>query len=50
MNKEDTKKTCNRHDDCDDANAKYLIRHPEEKFVPYSFHCYDDECPDCFGN
>jgi|SRR5579859_3736937 len=40
---------CNRHNDCDAADAKWLAAHPEEKFVPFSFHCHDDECEDCFG-
>lgn len=46
----DKKKTsCNRHNDCDEADKKYLETHPSEKFVPCNIHCHDDECEDCFG-
>lgn len=40
-------RSCNRHTDCDDAEAR------EEKRtnapILAGFHCHDDECPDCFG-
>jgi len=42
-------KSCNRHVDCVAANLKWLHDHPAKQFVPMNFHCYDDECEDCFG-
>lgn len=41
---------CNRHSDCTVADKDYLLRHPEETRVPFSHHCHDDECEECFGN
>jgi hypothetical protein len=38
---------CNRHSDCDAADAAYRKR--EGRDPSYSFHCHDDECEDCFG-
>lgn len=38
---EPKRRTCNRHEDCDDADAKAL-----GQFVR---HCYDDTCEDCLG-
>ena len=43
------KRSCNRHDDCDEFNKGYLQRHPESSWVPLNQHCHDDECEDCFG-
>ncbi len=47
----DAKRTCNRHNDCDEANAKWLAAHPgsERWNIPANFHCHDDDCEDCFG-
>ena len=42
-------RSCNRHNDCNEANRKWLETHPLEKYVPINFHCHDDECEDCFG-
>lgn len=40
------KRACNRHDDCDAADA-------EAKALGYSpfdiIHCHDECCEDCFG-
>jgi hypothetical protein len=43
-------KSCNRHADCDKANAEYLQRNPDKQFVPLSFHCHSEDCEDCFGS
>ena len=40
-------RSCNRHSNCDEANAEYKAKHGDAP--PASFHCHDDECPDCFG-
>lgn len=42
------KRSCNRHQDCDEAERKRLEKYPGTT-TPLSFHCYDDECEDCFG-
>lgn len=41
--------SCNRHDNCIQAEKDWLNNHHMEKFVPCNFHCHDDECEDCFG-
>ena len=41
---------CNRHDDCNAADAKYREKNPGAKYIPLNFHCHDDECEECFGN
>jgi hypothetical protein len=41
-------KSCNRHDDCDQAAAKYRERHGRDPGV--NFHCWDECCEECFGN
>ena len=38
------KRTCNRHDDCDAANAAAKAK------GRYADHCHDDDCEDCFGS
>jgi hypothetical protein len=43
--KEPPKRTCNRHDDCDAADAK--AKAAGQSFVD---HCHDDCCEDCFGS
>lgn len=42
------KRSCNRHDDCVAAEAKYSAEHGG-KLMSLSAHCYDDCCEDCFG-
>lgn len=42
-------RSCNRHDDCDKAAEEYT-KQTGKPYTPANFHCYDDECPDCFGN
>ena len=44
-------KSCNRHSDCEAAVAALLAANPGKKRhdIPFSFHCHDDECEDCFG-
>jgi hypothetical protein len=42
---EPPKRTCNRHDDCDAADAK--AKAAGQSFVD---HCHDDCCEDCFGS
>jgi hypothetical protein len=44
------KRSCNRHDDCDQAAKDWLLNHHMEKYVPVNFHCHNDECEECFGN
>lgn len=43
-------KSCNRHQDCDEATKNWLTSHPGEIFTPMDFHCHNDECEECFGN
>lgn len=58
MNEEELKskpaprRSCNRHDDCDAAEAEVLARNPgkTKADINFSFHCHDDECEECFGN
>lgn len=46
------KRSCNRHFDCDEAEAKVLARNPDMKKhdIGFNFHCHNDECEDCFGS
>lgn len=37
--------SCNRHIDCDKANAESLARG-----LGYASHCHKDDCEDCFGS
>jgi hypothetical protein len=37
--------SCNRHDDCDEADAK-----AREEGRYFADHCHDDCCEDCFGS
>lgn len=39
------KRECNRHYDCDEANA--LARRAG---YPAASHCHDEDCEDCFGS
>lgn len=39
------RRRCNRHDDCDEADAT-----ADAHENPRPDHCHDDECPDCFGD
>ena len=50
--KEVTKRSCNRHEDCDAAEAEVLTRHPGKTRadISFSFHCHDEGCEDCFGS
>jgi hypothetical protein len=43
--------SCNRHVDCEMAVKVWLEKHPGQVStdIPFSFHCHDDECEDCFG-
>lgn len=41
--------SCNRHNDCEQAEKDRLTRHPGT-LPPFSFHCHNDECEECFGN
>lgn len=43
------KRTCNRHHDCDEAERLVLLNNPG-KTLHVDFHCYNDECEECFGN
>jgi hypothetical protein len=45
---EETRKSCNRHNDCDLAETKWRNTHTD-RYLPIYFHCYDDECEECFG-
>lgn len=44
-------RSCNRHENCEEAEKKWLEEHPYQKKwqIPLSFHCHDDCCEDCFG-
>lgn len=54
------KKSCNRHSDCDAADAKAKERFEANRKLPYSKHldflqpyaehCHDDCCEDCLGS
>lgn len=46
---EHVRRSCNRHQDCDKAEADWRKRNPGKGGPPCSFHCHDDECEDCFG-
>jgi len=37
-------RTCNRHDDCDEADRK-----ARERGFTRADHCHDECCEDCFG-
>lgn len=39
--------SCNRHADCFDAEAKDYAKY--KKQIGANFHCWDDDCEDCFG-
>lgn len=39
------KRTCNRHTDCDAADARSLAG----GVYLYAEHCHDDCCEECFG-
>lgn len=41
------KRSCNRHDDCDSADAKAIERGSKYGAAE---HCHDDCCEDCFGS
>lgn len=41
------KRTCNRHDDCDVAEAEYEKRTGRKP--GFTFHCHDEGCEECFG-
>jgi hypothetical protein len=43
--------SCNRHANCEMAVQVWLEKHPgmTRLDIPFSFHCHDDECEDCFG-
>ena len=56
MKKQQTqRRSCNRHADCDEAEARFRQQHPNGKFVaPYTVvylpdHCHDEACEECFG-
>jgi hypothetical protein len=44
-------RSCNRHEDCSEAEERYMKRNgiTERYEIPLGFHCHDDECEDCFG-
>jgi hypothetical protein len=49
------KRTCNRHDDCDAADAEYRAwkaakgeRVPKPREYVPNFHCHSDDCEECF--
>jgi hypothetical protein len=41
------RRTCNRHRDCDAADAKVRASTNGER--DWADHCHDDCCEDCFG-
>jgi hypothetical protein len=40
-------KSCNRHTNCADASQKYKEENGREPGV--NFHCWSEDCEDCFG-
>lgn len=47
----DHKRECNRHSDCDAADAKaHADWKAGKRRGPYTDHCYDEGCEDCFGS
>ena len=42
---EQPKRTCNRHDDCEKANAE-----ARAKGAYAAAHCHDECCEECFGS
>jgi hypothetical protein len=40
-------KSCNRHNNCQAASAKYVAENGREPGV--NFHCWSEDCEDCFG-
>lgn len=44
------KRTCNRHNDCDTAETEAKARLKPGQHLHVDFHCYNDECDECFGN
>ncbi len=50
--KEEPRRSCNRHFDCDEAERLVLERHPGKTRmdISFNFHCHNDECEECFGN
>ena len=51
------KRSCNRHADCDAAEAEFRRLYPKGKHLDWNGvtvyvpdHCHDDECEDCFGS
>ena len=43
----ETKRSCNRHADCDKAEAEFEAKYNRKP--GWNFHCHDDCCEDCFG-
>lgn len=46
-----SRKTCNRHSDCRQAELEWAARNPEKvkQGLGYGFHCHSEDCEDCFG-
>lgn len=52
------KRSCNRHADCDKAEAEFKKLYPNGKEVGYTYkhviykpdHCHDECCEECFGS
>lgn len=44
-------RSCNRHFDCEKAEAEWLERNPKKSRydIHADFHCHNDECEECFG-
>jgi hypothetical protein len=45
----DSKRSCNLHDDCNEADRKGIIK-CGQSYNQYTAHCHDDCCEECFGN
>jgi len=52
-----TPRSCNRHRDCDAADADNLRRYPGGRRIGLNWipagpaeHCHSDECEECFGS
>jgi hypothetical protein len=46
--KAEADKGCNRHRDCKAADEAWRAK-TGRTFIPANFHCYDEDCEDCFG-
>ena len=41
--------SCNRHDDCAAATTAFTAKYGRPPNLGSGFHCYSEDCEDCFG-